>query len=185
MLNIFFFRCFSAILYSSVENFLFSSVPHILMGVFDFLESIFLSSLYILDMRPLSDSGLVKILSQPAGGLFGLLAVSFALQKLCNFMRSNLLILDLTAQVITVLFRNFPPVPISLSLFPTFSSIRFSVSGYMRRSFICLDFRFVQGDNNGSVHIFLHDNRQLCQHHLLKMLSFLHWMILAPLSKIR
>jgi hypothetical protein len=42
-----FFRCFSAIRYSSVENSLFSSVPHFLLGSFDFLESIFLSSLYI------------------------------------------------------------------------------------------------------------------------------------------
>jgi hypothetical protein len=35
------------------------------------------------------------------------------------------------------------------------------------------------------IRIFLHDNRQLCQHHLLKMLSFFHWMVLAPLSKIK
>jgi hypothetical protein len=41
-----FFRCFSAILYSSGENSLFSSEPHF-NGVFDFLESTFLSSLYM------------------------------------------------------------------------------------------------------------------------------------------
>jgi len=40
-----FFRCFSAIRYSSAENSLFSSVPHILIGSFDSLESNFLSSL--------------------------------------------------------------------------------------------------------------------------------------------
>ena len=43
----FFFRCFSAIQYSSGDNSLFSSEPHFLMGLFDFLESTFLSSLYI------------------------------------------------------------------------------------------------------------------------------------------
>jgi hypothetical protein len=141
------------------------------MVLFDFLESTFLSSLYILDISPLSDLGLVKILSQSVGGLFVLLMVSFALQKLCNFMRSHLPILDLTAQAIAVLFRNLSPVPISLRVFPTFSSRSFTVSSFMWSSLIHLDLTLVQGDRNGSIHI-LHVKRQLCQHHLLKMLSF-------------
>jgi hypothetical protein len=37
------------------------------MVLFEFLESSFLSSLYILDISPLSDLGLVKILSQSVG----------------------------------------------------------------------------------------------------------------------
>jgi hypothetical protein len=58
-----FFRCFSAILHSLVENSLFSSEPHFLIRLFELLESSFLSSLYILDISPLLDLGLVKILS--------------------------------------------------------------------------------------------------------------------------
>ena len=144
------------------------------MGLFDFLEPSFLSFLYILDISPLSDLGLVKILFQSVGVLFVLMTVSFALQKLYNFMRSHLSILDLTAQAIAVLFRNFSPVPISSRLFPTFSSISFSVSGFMWSSLIHLDLTLVQGDRNGSIRILLRDN-QLCQYHLLKMLSFFHW----------
>jgi hypothetical protein len=121
----FFFRCFSALLYSSVENSLFSSVLYFLIGLFDFLESFFLRSLYILDISPLSDLELVKILSQSVGHLFVLLTMSFALQKLCNFIRSYLSILNLRVEAIAVLFRNLSPAPISLRLSPTFSSYKF------------------------------------------------------------
>jgi hypothetical protein len=127
-----FFRCFSAIRYSLAENSLFSFVPHFFIGLFDFLESSFLSSSCILDISPLSDLGFLKILSQSVSYLFVLLTVSFALRKLCNFMRSHLLILDLIAQAIAVLFRNFLPVHISSRFFPTFSSISFTVSGFIR-----------------------------------------------------
>ena len=63
------------------------------MGLFDFLESYFLSSLYILDISPLSDLGLIKIFSQYVAGLFDLWTVSFALQKLCNFFKKIYFIL--------------------------------------------------------------------------------------------
>ena len=127
------------------------------MGKDFFLFFIYIS-FFLLDISPLSDLELVKILSQSIGGLFVLLTVSFALQKLCNFMRAHLSILDLIAQAIAVLFRNFSSVPISLSLFPTFSSINFSVSGFMWSSLIHLDLSFVQGGKNGSICILLHDN---------------------------
>jgi hypothetical protein len=80
--------------------------------------------------------------------------------------------IDLTAQAIAVLFRNFSPVPMSSRLFHSFSAISFSVSGFMWSSMIHLDLSFVQGDKNGSIHILLHYNCQLSQYHLLKMLSF-------------
>jgi hypothetical protein len=138
-----------------------------LIGSFDFLESNFLLSLYILDISPLSDLGLVKILPQSVGGLFVLLTVSFALQKLCNVMRCHLSILDLKAQGIAVLLRNCSPMLISSRLFPTFPSVSFSVSGFRWSSLIHLDLSFVQGYKNGSIHILLHDNCQLSQHQLL------------------
>jgi hypothetical protein len=116
--------------------------------------------------------GVSESFSQSVGCLFVLLTLFFALQKLCNFMRSHLSILGLTAQAIGVLFRNFSTVPICSVLFPTFSSIHFSVSGFMWSSLIHLDYSFVQGDKNRSICILLHDNSQLCQHHLLKMLWF-------------
>ena len=61
------FKCFSAIQDSSVVNSLFSSVPHFLIGLFGFLVVSFLSSLYILDISPISDVGLVNIFSQSVG----------------------------------------------------------------------------------------------------------------------
>jgi hypothetical protein len=127
----------------------------------------------------------LQILSQSVGGLFVLLTISFVLQKLCNFTRSHLSILDLTAQAIAVLFRNFSSVLISSRLFPTFSSINFSDSSFMWSSLIQLDLSFVQGDKNGSIRILLHDNCQLCQQHLLKILSLFHWVVLATLSKFK
>jgi hypothetical protein len=80
-------------------------------------------------------------------------------------------ILDLTAQAIAVLLRFFSCAHI-FEVSPTFSSISFNVSGFMWTSLIHLVLSFVQGDKNGSIHILLHDNHHLCQHHLLKMLSF-------------
>jgi hypothetical protein len=51
-------------------------------------------------------------------------------------MRSHLSILDLTAQAIGVLFRDFSPVLICSRFFPTFFSISFSVSHFMWRPLI-------------------------------------------------
>ena len=46
-------------------------------------------SLYILEIRPLSDVGLVKTFSHSVRCLFVLMTVSFALQKLLSFRRSH------------------------------------------------------------------------------------------------
>jgi hypothetical protein len=60
----------------------------------------------------------------------------------------------------------------SLRLFPTFTSIRFSVSVFLLRSLIHLDLSFMQGDTFGSIFILLHTDCQLDQHHLLKCFLF-------------
>ena len=49
--------------------------------LFRILLSNFVSSLYILEISPLSDLGLVKIFSHSVGCLFVLLTVSLSLQK--------------------------------------------------------------------------------------------------------
>jgi hypothetical protein len=49
----------------------------------------FLSSLYILDISPLLDLGLVKMFLHSVGCHFVLLTVSLALKKLLSFMRSH------------------------------------------------------------------------------------------------
>jgi hypothetical protein len=65
----------------------------------------------------------------------------------------------------------FPLCPY-LQCFPTFFPLMsFTVSGFMCCSLIHLDLTLVQGYRNGSIHSVLHVNQQLCQHHLLKMLS--------------
>ena len=114
-----------------------------------------------------------------------LLTVSFALQKLFSFMRSHLLIVDFSACTIHVLFKKLSSLPEYSRVFPTFSSIKFSVPDSMLRSLIHLDFSFVQGNKYGSICILLHADIQVDQHHLLKMLSFFHCMVLASLSKIK
>lgn len=54
--------------------------------------------------------------------------VSFNVQKLFRFLRSNLSIAGLHVYAIGVLFRESFPVPIRFNVLPTFSSVRFKVS---------------------------------------------------------
>ena len=71
------------------------------------------------------------------------------------------------------------------SVLPTLSSIRFSVDDFKLRSLIGFDLSFVHGKRCGSIFILLHVDIQLCQHNLLNMLSFFHFIFSVSLSKIR
>ena len=73
----------------------------------------------------------------------------------------------------------------SESVLPVFSSKSFIVSGLTFRSLIYFEFIFVYGVRKCSSFILLQVVEQFSQHHLLKILSFLHCISLPPLSKIR
>ena len=71
------------------------------------------------------------------------------------------------------------------SVSPMFSSRSLIVSGLTFRSLIHFQFIFVYGVRKCSGFILLQVVDQFSQHHLLKRLSFLHYIVLPPLSKIR
>ena len=64
-----------------------------------------------------------------------------------------------------------------------FSSETLIVSGLTFRSLIHFEFIFVYGARECSNLILLHVAVQFSQHHLLKMLSFLHCIFLPPFIK--
>jgi hypothetical protein len=66
-------------------NSLFSSKYPILIGLFGILVVSFLSSLYILDISPLSDVRLVKIFSRLVSCCFVLLTMFFCLTEALQF----------------------------------------------------------------------------------------------------
>ena len=72
----------------------------------------------------------------------------------------------------------------SESVLPVFSSRSFIVSGLRFRSLIHFEFIYVYGVRKCSSFILLQVVDQFSQHHLLKRLSFFHFISLPPLLKI-
>ena len=77
-------------LYVFLEKCLFSSIDHLLIGSFIFLELSCRSCLYIFEVSCLSVASFAIIFSHSEGCLFTLLIVSFDVQKLLRLIRSHL-----------------------------------------------------------------------------------------------
>ena len=88
------FICLCALCVSSLEKCPLKSFDYFLIGLFVFLEWSRVSSLYILETRPMSEVSLANMFSHMVGSLFILMLFSLAMQKLFILMRSHLFILS-------------------------------------------------------------------------------------------
>ena len=104
-----------------------------------------MSSLYILEIRPLSEISLENIFSHIVGSLFTLMLFSLAKQNLLILLRSHFFILTLMSLALQDVSVRMLLRLMSEIFLPMFSSRTFMVLQHIFKSFIDLEFIFVYG----------------------------------------
>ena len=104
-----------------------------------------MSSLYILEIRPLSEVSLANMFSHTVGSLCNLVVFSLAMQKLFIFMRTHLFILSFMALALGDVSMRMLLSGLSEIFLPMFSSRTFMILRLIFKSFIHLEFIFVYG----------------------------------------
>ena len=137
--------CLLAISMSSLEKYLFSSLPQFLIGSFIFLELSCRSCLYIFEINSLSVASFAIIFSHSEDCLFTLLIVSFVVQKLLILIRSHLFIFAFISNILGGGSYRILLWFMLENILPMFSSRSFIVSGLTFRSLIHFEFIFVYG----------------------------------------
>ena len=110
-----------------------------------FQEWSHVSSLYILEIKPLSKVPLANIFSHTVGSLFILLLFSLAMQNLFILMKSHLFILSFMSLALGDKYVRMLLHGMSEIFLPMFSCRTFMVSRLIFKSFTHLEFIFVYG----------------------------------------